>query len=61
MEAKMRKMMVVAAAGALVIAAASFLIESTPTSATQAALGPSSLELMSNAKDLPVAPHADAI
>ena len=57
----MRKMMVVAAAGALVIAAGAFVIKSTPTSATQASQTVSALELMSSAKDLPVAPHTDAI
>jgi hypothetical protein len=55
MEAKMRNMMVIAAAGAPVIAAAAFLIKSTPTGATQVSQSPSSLELMSNAKNLPVA------
>ncbi len=57
----MPKIAVIAAVGALVLAGIVFMVKSTPTSATigsQPTL--SSFELMSNAKDLPVAPTPDA-
>jgi hypothetical protein len=61
MEAKMQKMFIVVA-GVLLVAGAAFAMKSTPADLTQATKANlSALELMSAAKDLPVAPAPDAI
>jgi predicted permease len=61
MEANMRKMLS-AVAGVLLLAGAAFAMKSSPTDVAQATPAmPSAFGLMSIAKDLPVAPAADAI
>jgi hypothetical protein len=61
MEAKMRKMLIIAVAGVLLLAISAFLIKPETTGAAQ---GPrsnlSAFELMSQSKNLPVAPTPDA-
>lgn len=57
----MRKMLS-AVAGVLLLAGAAFAMKSSPTDVAQATPAmPSAFGLMSIAKDLPVAPAADAI
>jgi hypothetical protein len=61
MEATMPKIAVIAAVGALMLVGVVFMVKSTPTGATSGSPpGLSSFELMSNTKDLPVAPVPDA-
>jgi len=55
----MRKIAVIAASAVVLFSAAAYLVKSTPSDATQAS-EITAFELMSQAKDLPVAPHVDA-
>ena len=58
----MRKTLIIATAAVVLVAGAAFVLNSTaatgPVSAAQASV--SVLELMANAKNLPVAPQVDA-
>jgi hypothetical protein len=57
MEAKMRKMLIIAITGVLLLAGSAFLVRTTPTGATFAPQsGHSAFDLMSKSKNLPVAP-----
>ena len=57
----MRKMLIIAIAGVLVLAISAFLINPEPTGASHAPRSNlSAFELMSQAKNLPVAPTPDA-
>jgi hypothetical protein len=61
MEAKMRKMLIIAVAGVLLLAISAFLIKPETTDAAQARRSNlSAFELMSQSKNLPVAPTPDA-
>jgi hypothetical protein len=61
MEAKMRKMLMIAVAGVLLLAGSAFLVKSAPTSATYAPQSShSAFDLMSKSKNLPTAPAPDA-
>jgi hypothetical protein len=61
MEAKMRKMLIIATAGVLLLAGSAFLVRTTPTSATHAPQSShSAFDLMSKSKNLPAAPAPDA-
>ena len=54
--------MIIVVAGVLLVAGAAFAMKSTPSDLTQATVANvSALELMSAAKNLPVAPSPDAI
>ena len=57
----MRKILFIASAVALIVATGAFMIRSTPTTAApEVASSTSVLEMMSSAKDLPVAPTPEA-
>jgi uncharacterized membrane protein YozB (DUF420 family) len=60
-EAAMRKIALAFAALALIAVTLTSVMKSTPTGAQSPEATVSILEMMSQATDLPVAPHADAI
>jgi hypothetical protein len=56
----MRKAIVVVAAAIMVLSGIAFVTARTSTTVQPVSASMSTLELMSNAKELPVAPHPDA-